>query len=279
MQLGLRLARKLLVDLARARAARRHRAARPITPQYLADLISWAAIGARTTESQTHREMASGLSIAGRLQEHDRREPAGRQSTRSSRRAVRTTFLGIDQRRSGLHHPHRGQPDGTSSCGRADAHYDAGGIPPLRGAAWSRPASRARPWSIAATRRRQGFTRQPRSAGPPGGADAGRQPLIMGFMLESNLEGGTRSIAGGRARAPLRGVVTDACVDWPPPADLTEAAAGWPERRCPLSAGVGRRTPRPRARLRVSCSVSTMEATPSWSMPRKVCDGAPTRAR
>ena len=35
----------------------------PITPQYIADLISWAAIGARTTESQTHREMASGLSM------------------------------------------------------------------------------------------------------------------------------------------------------------------------------------------------------------------------
>jgi 3-deoxy-7-phosphoheptulonate synthase len=35
----------------------------PITPQYIADLISWSAIGARTTESQTHRQMASGLSI------------------------------------------------------------------------------------------------------------------------------------------------------------------------------------------------------------------------
>ena len=35
----------------------------PITPQYLADLISWSAVGARTTESQTHREMASGLSM------------------------------------------------------------------------------------------------------------------------------------------------------------------------------------------------------------------------
>ncbi len=35
----------------------------PITPQYIADLVSWAAIGARTTESQTHREMASGLSM------------------------------------------------------------------------------------------------------------------------------------------------------------------------------------------------------------------------
>ena len=47
----------------RARSAGRRRDARPITPQYLADLITWGAIGARTTESQTHREMASGLSF------------------------------------------------------------------------------------------------------------------------------------------------------------------------------------------------------------------------
>src|SRR5438876_5789591 len=63
MQLGLRLARKLLVDLARLGLPAGTELLDPITPQYLADLISWAAIGARTTESQTHREMASGLSL------------------------------------------------------------------------------------------------------------------------------------------------------------------------------------------------------------------------
>src|SRR3989449_10380102 len=63
MQLGLRLARKLLVDLARLGLPAGTELLDPITPQYLADLISWAAIGARTTESQTHREMVSGLSM------------------------------------------------------------------------------------------------------------------------------------------------------------------------------------------------------------------------
>src|SRR5437870_1233665 len=63
MQLALRLARQLLVDLARLGLPARTDLLDPITPQYLADLISWAAIGARTTESQTHREMASGLSM------------------------------------------------------------------------------------------------------------------------------------------------------------------------------------------------------------------------
>lgn len=59
---GLHLARKLLVDLNDAGLPCGTEALDPITPQYLGDLISWSAIGARTTESQTHREMASGLS-------------------------------------------------------------------------------------------------------------------------------------------------------------------------------------------------------------------------
>jgi len=59
---GLHIARKLLVDLNDAGLPCGTEALDPITPQYLGDLISWSAIGARTTESQTHREMASGLS-------------------------------------------------------------------------------------------------------------------------------------------------------------------------------------------------------------------------
>ena len=60
---GLRLARGLLIDLNDLGLACATEALDPITPQYLSDLIAWSAIGARTTESQTHREMASGLSM------------------------------------------------------------------------------------------------------------------------------------------------------------------------------------------------------------------------
>lgn len=60
---GLRLARKLLLDLAHLGLPAATELLDPITPQYIADVISWSAIGARTTESQTHREMASGLSM------------------------------------------------------------------------------------------------------------------------------------------------------------------------------------------------------------------------
>ncbi|EKD42464.1 MAG: hypothetical protein ACD_73C00143G0002 [uncultured bacterium] len=60
---GLKLARKLLLDFTEMGLPTATEALDPITPQYLSELISWSAIGARTTESQTHREMASGLSM------------------------------------------------------------------------------------------------------------------------------------------------------------------------------------------------------------------------
>ena len=60
---GLRQGRELMAWLAEQGIPTATEALNPITPQYLADLISWCAIGARTTESQTHREMSSGLSM------------------------------------------------------------------------------------------------------------------------------------------------------------------------------------------------------------------------
>jgi len=61
---GLKIGRKLLLDISELGLPTATEALDPISPQYLHDLISWSAIGARTTESQTHREMASGLSCA-----------------------------------------------------------------------------------------------------------------------------------------------------------------------------------------------------------------------
>ncbi|PIE45325.1 MAG: 3-deoxy-7-phosphoheptulonate synthase [Gammaproteobacteria bacterium] len=59
---GLKLGRQLLLDLAEMGIPTATEALDPVTPQYIGDLISWTAIGARTAESQTHREMSSGLS-------------------------------------------------------------------------------------------------------------------------------------------------------------------------------------------------------------------------
>src|SRR5690606_33431077 len=60
---GLKQARRLFLDLAQVGMPAATEMLDPIIPQYLADLVTWTAIGARTTESQTHREMASGLSM------------------------------------------------------------------------------------------------------------------------------------------------------------------------------------------------------------------------
>ena len=61
---GLRIGRRLLLDIVELGLPTSTEALDPISPQYIQDLISWSAIGARTTESQTHREMSSGLSSA-----------------------------------------------------------------------------------------------------------------------------------------------------------------------------------------------------------------------
>ncbi|HEY1660929.1 MAG TPA: 3-deoxy-7-phosphoheptulonate synthase [Verrucomicrobiae bacterium] len=63
IETGLKIARQLLLEITGMGLPAATEFLDPIVPQYIADLISWAAIGARTTESQTHREMASGLSM------------------------------------------------------------------------------------------------------------------------------------------------------------------------------------------------------------------------
>ncbi|MBN1636841.1 MAG: 3-deoxy-7-phosphoheptulonate synthase [Deltaproteobacteria bacterium] len=60
---GLKLARNLLLEIAQMGVAAASEVLDPVTPQYIIDLVSWAAIGARTAESQTHRQLASGLSM------------------------------------------------------------------------------------------------------------------------------------------------------------------------------------------------------------------------
>ena len=211
---GLRTARKLLIELNEMGLPCATEALDPITPQYLADLISWSAIGARTTESQTHREMASGLSM-----------PVGIKNGTDGSRAVAINalvsvsrphaFLGID-------------PEGrcalTYTRGNRYAHIV------LRGGA----APNYDTVSVALTEEELAEAGLPRSilvdcSHGNSGKDPARQPLvfadvihqvvegnrsIVGAMVESNLEWGSQPLA---ERSKLRyGVsITDACIDWP----------------------------------------------------------------
>ena len=96
MARGIALARKTLLDITALGLPAGTEFLDPIIPQYLADLMSWVAIGARTTESQTHREMASGLSMpVGFKNGTDGGVQVAMDAMKSSR--MPHSFLGIDQ--------------------------------------------------------------------------------------------------------------------------------------------------------------------------------------
>ncbi len=107
---GLRLSRKLLLDLARLDLPAATEILEPIIPQYLADLISWASIGARTSESQTHRQLASGLSMpVGFKNSTDGSIPVAVDAIRTA--SAKHSFLGvIDDGRTGIFQT-KGNPD------------------------------------------------------------------------------------------------------------------------------------------------------------------------
>jgi 3-deoxy-7-phosphoheptulonate synthase len=96
IETGLKKARKLLLELASMGLPTATEFLDPIIPQYTADLVTWAAIGARTTESQTHREMASGLSMPVGFKNSTE---GGLQIALDAMLSARTphSFLGIDQ--------------------------------------------------------------------------------------------------------------------------------------------------------------------------------------
>ncbi|OGS37003.1 MAG: 3-deoxy-7-phosphoheptulonate synthase [Elusimicrobia bacterium RIFOXYB2_FULL_49_7] len=96
IEAGLKIARRLLLDITSLGIPAGTEMLDPIVPQYIADLITWAAIGARTTESQTHREMASGLSMpVGFKNNTDGNLQIAADAMESARHAH--SFLGIDQ--------------------------------------------------------------------------------------------------------------------------------------------------------------------------------------
>jgi 3-deoxy-7-phosphoheptulonate synthase len=129
IEYGLRLARQLLLDITALGLPTATEFLDPIVPQYIADLISWAAIGARTTESQTHREMASGLSMPVGFKNGT---DGSLQVAVDAMMAARTphSFLGIDQDGCTSIVRTKGNTDGhvVLRGGRARTNYDADSI-------------------------------------------------------------------------------------------------------------------------------------------------------
>ena len=215
MQAGLRIARRLLIDINQLGLPAGTEFLDPITPQYIADLISWAAIGARTTESQTHREMASGLSMpVGFKNSTDGNLQVAVNAIESARGSH--SFIGIDQ--DGLTAIIRttGNPDThiVLRGGSRSPNYDERSIAECERmlAKAGLPAKVMVDCSHAQTNK--DYTRQPAvMAALIEQVRAGNHSLI-GAMLESNIGAGNQRLTADRSALAYGVSVTDPCVDW-----------------------------------------------------------------
>jgi 3-deoxy-7-phosphoheptulonate synthase len=212
---GLSRARELLMQLAELGLPTGSEALDPISPQYLSELITWYAIGARTTESQTHREMASGLSApVGFKNGTDGGLEVAVNAIRSASQPH--GFLGVNQ---------AGKTSIIRSKGNAYGHLvlRGGGGRPNYDTVSVRLAEQA----LAKAGLRLNIVIDCSHANAM--KDHTLQPLvfndcvhqiiegnrsIVGFMLESNLEAGAQAIPEDRSKLRYGVSVTDPCIDW-----------------------------------------------------------------
>jgi 3-deoxy-7-phosphoheptulonate synthase len=212
---GVRTARRLLLDLNEMGLPAGTEMLDPIIPQYIADLVSWAAIGARTTESQTHRELASGLSM-----------PVGFKNGTDGNLGVAInailaacrphSFLGIESngrvgvvRTRGNPHCHlvlRGGNGGSNyaapEVALANDALERAGINPRVLVDCSHDNSR------------KNYLNQPEVLADVGAQMRGGADRILGVMIESHLVAGRQDLTGNRAELVYGQSITDACIDF-----------------------------------------------------------------
>jgi len=212
---GIARARTLLMQLAELGLPTGSEALDPICPQYLADLISWYAIGARTTESQTHREMASGLSApVGFKNGTDGGLEVAINAIKSA--ALPHGFLGVNP---------AGRTSVIRSRGNRYGHLvlrGGGGRPnydtvSVRLAEQGLAKAKLAP-NIVVDCSHANSMKDP-ALQPLVFNDCAHQILegnrsIVGMMLESNLEAGSQAIPEDRSKLRYGVSVTDACIDW-----------------------------------------------------------------
>ncbi len=228
---GLRIARAFLLDLVRARVPTGTEFLDPISPQFVADLVCWGAIGARTSESQVHRELASGLSM-----------PVGFKNGTGGSVAIAVDALRASR------HPHQflsvtkqGLAAIVETRGNEHTHLilrGGGGSPNYDAASVEKAALALRDAAV-----NEGLMVDCSHANS--GKDPQRQPIvaadlagqiesgsrhITGVMLESFLVGGSQSL---RPRAELKvgQSVTDACLGWDETLPVLETLAHAVRRR------------------------------------------------
>jgi 3-deoxy-7-phosphoheptulonate synthase len=218
---GLHIGRKLLLDITEMGLPCSTEALDPISPQYLQDCISWSAIGARTTESQTHREMASGLSCAvGFKNGTDGGLEVAINAIGSALHSHR--FLGMDYNglaavihTRGNPHAHvvlRGGSDGPNfdsvHVKLSEIALGSAGLPQNIMIDCSHANSNKKP------------ELQPLVAENVANQIIEGSNSLVGLMIESNIHAGNQSIPEDLAQLSYGVSVTDGCIDW----ETTEAS-------------------------------------------------------
>ena len=211
---GLRIARHLLLDLAEMAVPAGTEFLDMITPQYMADLVSWGAIGARTTESQVHRELVSGLSC-----------PVGFKNGTSGNvqiaiEAVQSaahphTFLGHTKQGQSAIFVTGGNPDCHVILrgGRKTVNYDAASVAEacaLLNKSGLRPQVMI---DCSHANSNKDHNRQPVVCRDVAAQVANGDEGIMGVMIESNLVAGAQKFVPGNSLNYGQSI-TDACISW-----------------------------------------------------------------
>ncbi|MBN8480116.1 MAG: 3-deoxy-7-phosphoheptulonate synthase [Xanthomonadales bacterium] len=221
---GLRLARGLLRDINALGLPAGCEFLDMITPQYIADLVAWGAIGARTTESQVHREMASGLSC-----------PIGfKNGTDGSVRVAVDAVMAASQPHHFMAVTKDGRTAIATTTGNRDCHVILRGGPRPNFDADSVAAACAMlegsglgaRLMVDASHANSGkkHENQPRVVDDIAARIADGASGIVGVMVESFIEAGRQDLVEGRAERYGQSI-TDACIDWPTSVGVLERLA------------------------------------------------------
>ncbi len=215
IETGLQQARKLMIELVELGLSLATEALDPISPQYLADLISWSAIGARTTESQTHREMASGLS-----------SPVGfKNATDGSLQVAIDALQAVSSTHNFLGINHQGQVSVVRTKGNAYGHIvlRGGGGKPNYDIETVKACTLALEKAKLAINIVIDCSHENSNKDPKNQEQVfshcidqrvnGNQSII-GMMLESNLQWGNQKIPNDLSKLEYGVSITDACIDW-----------------------------------------------------------------
>jgi 3-deoxy-7-phosphoheptulonate synthase len=222
---GVRMARGLLLDVLALGLPVAVEWLDPVTPQYISDTVAWGAIGARTAESQTHRQLGSGLSMpVGFKNRTDGNVQVAVDAVRAA--AVPHAFAGVDL---------GGRPAILHTTGNRDCHiilrggrgrpnygeeHVADALAKLRAAALPERLV----IDASHDNSRKDHDQQPVAAGDVAVQVARGNGAIIGLMLESFLVAGRQDLSAGAALRYGQSI-TDACMDWETTSEVLEELA------------------------------------------------------